>query len=127
VKYPKLPCAIALLMACGSDRAIARPTTWNDYTNVRFAYRACYPNWLRAGRESDDGDGRIFTDKFGGEMRVWMDDTEITDIHMTQLHAEPPFAGVEYGFESSLDATTPPFNFWIDEIVVNDTRIGCTN
>jgi len=71
VKYPKLPCAIALLMACGSDRAIARPTTWNDYTNVRFAYRACYPNWLRAGRESDDGDGRIFTDKFGGEMRVF--------------------------------------------------------
>ena len=71
MKYPKLPCAIALLMACGSDRAIARPTTWNDYTNVRFAYRACYPNWLRAGRESDDGDGRIFTDKFGGEMRVF--------------------------------------------------------
>jgi hypothetical protein len=63
----------------------------------------------------------------GGEMRVWMDDNELTGIHMTQLHANPVFGALVYGMESTLDTTTPAFNYWIDEIVVSTTRIGCAN
>ena len=62
---------LALVALVLSSRAPTGSAAWKEYVNPRFAFRACYPDWLKAGRESDNGDGRIFTDKFGGEMRVW--------------------------------------------------------
>lgn len=60
---------IALSIAVQS-RSAAAPI-WKEYANPRFAFRVCYPSWLRPGREPDNGDGRIFTDGSNGEMRVW--------------------------------------------------------
>jgi hypothetical protein len=69
VNTVRLLAALALLMT--TTQSAAKPPAWKNYTNVRFAFRVCYPNWLRPGRVSDNGDGRVFTDNSGVELRVW--------------------------------------------------------
>ena len=46
--------AIAVAQQAGGD--------WKPYANVRFAYSVQYPaDQLRAGREADNSDGKVFT------------------------------------------------------------------
>jgi len=63
--------ALVFLALTGSAQANAQATRWNHYANPRFAFSVCYPDWLQPGREPDNGDGRVFTDKSGVEMAVW--------------------------------------------------------
>lgn len=63
--------ALVLLGLSLRTEAGARPTVWKDYANPRFAFQVCYPDWLKAGPIPTNGDGRVFTDRSGGELRVW--------------------------------------------------------
>lgn len=62
---------IALSLLAVGTQAVARPQVWKNYINPRFAFRVCYPDSLKPGPVSGNGDGRIFTDRSGGEMRVF--------------------------------------------------------
>ena len=55
----------------GTSAPAASGVSWKDYANARFAFRICYPDSLKAGPVSGNGDGRVFREKSGVELRVW--------------------------------------------------------
>jgi hypothetical protein len=67
----KLRSALLALAVCWSVPATAEQASWKNYANARFAFQVCYPDWLKAGSPPANGDGLVFVDKSGGEMRVW--------------------------------------------------------
>lgn len=44
---------------------------WNYYSNARYGYTTCYPKAMKASREADNSDGRVFKTKDGGELTIW--------------------------------------------------------
>lgn len=61
-------------MECsGADTLQGNATTYNSYCNAIYNYCIDYPDWLLIPQnESQNGDGRIFTDKSGHEiLRVY--------------------------------------------------------
>jgi hypothetical protein len=64
------------------------------------------------------------------ELRVWLDDTEITRLHVTNWNPPPPnqawspaYERVEIGFEAY--GGQGEIDIWYDEIVIATNRIGC--
>jgi hypothetical protein len=52
--------------------AASIPGGWIVYVNPRFAFSICYPPDLHhKGPDSINGDGRMFVDRAGTELRVW--------------------------------------------------------
>lgn len=63
---------LAALAAPAPAPAPAAPQAWPGYGNARFGYTICFPGDLKAsGPESDNGDGRVFRNAAGAELRVW--------------------------------------------------------
>ena len=64
------------------------------------------------------------------ELRVWLDDNEITRLHVTNWNPPPPnlawspaYERVEIGFEAYGGQTES--DIWYDEIAIGKNRIGC--
>jgi hypothetical protein len=64
------------------------------------------------------------------ELRVWLDDTEITRLHVTKWNPQPPnpawspaYERVEIGFEAYGGQSES--DIWYDEIAIGKNRIGC--
>jgi len=61
-----------LLAIIATLPAASVPGGWSVYVNPRFAFSICYPPDLhRRGPDSTNGDGRMFVDNAGSELRVW--------------------------------------------------------
>jgi hypothetical protein len=61
-----------LAAAIGAPGLAAQQQGWRTYANPRFGYSICYPDDLsESGRPADNGDGRVFADRAGAELRVW--------------------------------------------------------
>jgi hypothetical protein len=71
----------------------------------------------------------------GNEGRVWINEVERPSLHTTATehggdgdYILPTFETVWFGWWHYQSGTTPAeFDTWIDEIVIDDERIGCTN
>ncbi len=64
------------------------------------------------------------------QLRVWLDDSEITRLHVAQWDPEPPnlnwspsYERVEIGFEAY--GGQGDIDIWYDEIAIGSSRIGC--
>jgi len=49
----------------------AQAQTYRSYANARYGYAICYPSFMKAQREADNGDGRRFNGDDGGELAVF--------------------------------------------------------
>jgi hypothetical protein len=49
----------------------AQAQTYQSYANARYGYAICYPSFMKAQREADNGDGRRFIGGDGGELIVF--------------------------------------------------------
>lgn len=71
------------------------------------------------------------------EMQLWLDGTELTDIHVTgsgegciandlngQWTAPPAFQTLYLGWEHYQQAANP-IDLWVDDVVVDTKRVGC--
>lgn len=76
--------------------------------------------WACIELSLDDGSGGA-----DGELRVWVDDVEVPELHRTGLAV----AGLNHlvlGPVIQLAAGTPAFDVWFDEVVLDGKRIGCS-
>lgn len=59
-----------------------------------------------------------------GSVRVWVDDTEYSDLALAlDTSTAPPFGVISFGLLHP--PGTPAQDLWMDEIAVNNARIGC--
>lgn len=64
-----LTASLAILAAL---TGASSPNGWQVYVNPRFAFSICYPADLHhQGPDSINGDGSVFVDRAGSELRVW--------------------------------------------------------
>lgn len=63
----------------------------------------------------------------GGAARVWIDGTELTDVASPTLYSAAPFGTLYVGLEGVAPPGLQPFGYWVDEIAVDNKRIGCGN
>jgi hypothetical protein len=70
------------------------------------------------------------------ETRLWIDEQERPSLHTTpEMHGGsddpylmPEFSSAWVGFWQYADGVTPQqFNVWVDEVVLDDERVGCTD
>jgi hypothetical protein len=60
--------------------ALAQQQGWQTYSNPRFAYSICFPaNFHQVGQDPDNGDGRVYADETGVELRVWGEYNSLDD------------------------------------------------
>ncbi len=63
-----------------------------------------------------------------GEMQVWLDEVELTDLHYNGDTTMNPGVG-RFSIGTALFGDTaqrPPFDVWFDELGLDDQRIGCS-
>ncbi len=89
MKHLKL---IGLALAALATTAGAPDHSWKTYANVRFAYQVCYPaDMLTPQPEAPNGDGRAFTAKDGGELRVWGSNNAMEDTVASAANSEATY------------------------------------
>jgi len=95
--------------------ALNRPLNVSSTTSLPRDRWACIELSL------DDGTGGST-----GELRVWVDDVELTDLHQTGL-AVSALDQLALGPTLQLTAGTVPFAVFIDEVALDHAHIGCAN
>jgi hypothetical protein len=64
-----------------------------------------------------------------GEMRVFLDDTEVTALHVTQATqpSPSPLGEMTFGIDSyQPPQAVNPYDIWVDDIIVDTKAIGCS-
>lgn len=89
----------------GSYRASAIPLPTNRWTCVELVIDVGQP----------------------GSVRVYLDDEELTDLRLDEQTAiTPALSGGYFGFAfDAPDSPLPGYEYWIDEVALDVTRIGC--
>jgi hypothetical protein len=62
-----------------------------------------------------------------GNVKLWMNDTEVTDVAYTGLNLSAPFDELLLLYDINSSGTEPATSVYYDEIVVSTTRVGCAN
>jgi hypothetical protein len=63
-----------------------------------------------------------------GTVRAYLDGEELTDLRLDeQTDISPALTGGYFGFAfDTPDTPLAPFQYWLDEVALDDERIGCT-
>jgi hypothetical protein len=59
-----------------------------------------------------------------GLMSIWIDDAPVTDLQAVSWNTPSIFTALELGF--ALVQSTDPIDLWVDEVMIDRARIGCT-
>jgi hypothetical protein len=57
--------------------------------------------------------------------RLWMDEVEITDVASKPEWIHPSYDKLNLGWQNYQPNLVVPMNVWMDEVALDDTRIGC--
>jgi hypothetical protein len=59
------------------------------------------------------------------ELRIWVDDIELTDAALVGSMQDTPWGLLRFGPVMQAPASAPTVELWLDEIAVHHSRIGC--
>jgi hypothetical protein len=60
-----------------------------------------------------------------GRTRVFVDGVELTALDLMGLEANPPLGTLYVGSQATISEGRAPLEYWIDEIAIDDQRVGC--
>jgi hypothetical protein len=61
-----------------------------------------------------------------GGMQVWMNDAEVLPLAAGDLGFSPTLTSFQLGSDDTIPGHTQ-FDYWIDDVVLSKSRVGCTN